>query len=119
MGWDDFTDEEKLMKRGIELNNGRAAMMGILALMVHEMLNNDPYVINSLLGYPVAFNWEVAHHRKMMLKVDDDHITSHHPRHASSFESPQVPPIHAFTHARTGFLHASRKRSCWRIHACH
>ena len=44
------------MKRGIELNNGRAAMMGILALMVHEMLNNDPYVINSLLGYPVAFN---------------------------------------------------------------
>lgn len=43
-------------KRAIELNNGRAAMMGILALMVHEMLNNDPYVINSLLGFPVAFN---------------------------------------------------------------
>eukprot|EP00527_Entomoneis_sp_CCMP2396_P003101 CAMPEP_0198136938 /NCGR_PEP_ID=MMETSP1443-20131203/494_1 /TAXON_ID=186043 /ORGANISM="Entomoneis sp., Strain CCMP2396" /LENGTH=202 /DNA_ID=CAMNT_0043798243 /DNA_START=38 /DNA_END=646 /DNA_ORIENTATION=+ len=37
-GWDTFTDEEKLEKRGIELNNGRAAKMGILALMVHEQL---------------------------------------------------------------------------------
>ena len=37
-GWDTFTEEEKLEKRGIELNNGRAAMMGILALMVHEQL---------------------------------------------------------------------------------
>ena len=36
----------------IELNNGRAAQMGILGLMVHEGLNNDPYVLNSLLGYP-------------------------------------------------------------------
>ena len=39
-----------------ELNNGRAAQMGILALMVHEKLNGDPYVINSLLGAPVPFN---------------------------------------------------------------
>lgn len=53
---DTFSPEEKERKRGIELNNGRAAMMGILALMVHEELNNDPYVINSLLGYPVDFN---------------------------------------------------------------
>jgi hypothetical protein len=30
--------------------------MGILALMVHEKLDNSPYIINSLLGYPVAFN---------------------------------------------------------------
>ncbi|KAJ8605102.1 hypothetical protein CTAYLR_000398 [Chrysophaeum taylorii] len=37
-GWDSFTEEEKLSKRAIELNNGRAAMMGILALMVHEEL---------------------------------------------------------------------------------
>jgi len=44
-------------RRGaVELNNGRAAQMGILALMVHEKLDNNPYVINSLLGYPVAFN---------------------------------------------------------------
>ena len=35
-GWDEFDEEEKLKKRAIELNNGRAAMMGILGLMVHE-----------------------------------------------------------------------------------
>lgn len=55
-GWDTFSPEEKERKRAIELNNGRAAMMGILALMVHEMLSNDPYVINSLVGIPIAFN---------------------------------------------------------------
>jgi hypothetical protein len=43
-------------KKAIELNNGRAAQMGILALMVHEKLDNNPYVINSLLGSPVPFN---------------------------------------------------------------
>lgn len=43
-------------KFSIELNNGRAAQMGILGLMVHEKLNNDPYVINYLLGFPVPFN---------------------------------------------------------------
>jgi hypothetical protein len=37
-GWDTFSDDEKAVKRGIELNNGRAAQMGILALMVHEQL---------------------------------------------------------------------------------
>ena len=52
-GWDQDTINKKL---AIELNNGRAAQMGILALMVHEKLNNDPYVINSLLGAPVPFN---------------------------------------------------------------
>jgi len=35
-GWDSFDEETKLQKRAIELNNGRAAMMGILGLMVHE-----------------------------------------------------------------------------------
>jgi hypothetical protein len=43
-------------RKAVELNNGRAAMMGILALMIHEKLDNNPYIINSLLGYPVAFN---------------------------------------------------------------
>mmetsp|Transcript_35882 Transcript_35882/g.36569 ORF Transcript_35882/g.36569 Transcript_35882/m.36569 type:complete len:200 (+) Transcript_35882:61-660(+) len=52
-GWDEATIAKK---SAIELNNGRAAQMGILALMVHEKLNNDPYVINSLLGAPVPFN---------------------------------------------------------------
>jgi len=37
-GWDSFDEETKLQKRGIELNQGRAAMMGILGLMVHEKL---------------------------------------------------------------------------------
>jgi len=37
-GWDKFDEETKLQKRGVELNNGRAAMMGILGLMVHEQL---------------------------------------------------------------------------------
>jgi len=37
-GWDTFSEEEKLSKRAIELNNGRAAQMGILGLMVHELI---------------------------------------------------------------------------------
>jgi hypothetical protein len=37
-GWDSFDEETKLQKRAIELNQGRAAQMGILALMVHEQL---------------------------------------------------------------------------------
>jgi len=51
-GWDKFSEEEKLQKRAIELNNGRAAQMGILGLMVHEVLgNSNGYIINELLGY--------------------------------------------------------------------
>jgi len=38
-GWDSFDEETKLAKRAIELNNGRAAQMGLLGLMVHEKLN--------------------------------------------------------------------------------
>ncbi len=52
-GWSESTQRRK---RAIELNNGRAAQMGILALMVHEKLDNNPYVINALLGAPVPFN---------------------------------------------------------------
>ena len=57
-GWEKFTDEEKLEKRSIELNNGRAAQMGILGLMVHEVLSGgaEPYIINQLLGYSSHFN---------------------------------------------------------------
>ena len=36
-GWDKQTDEWKMNKRTIELNNGRAAQMGILGLMIHEI----------------------------------------------------------------------------------
>jgi hypothetical protein len=39
-GWDKQSDEWKLNKRTIELNNGRGAMMGILGIMVHEQLGN-------------------------------------------------------------------------------
>lgn len=39
-GWDSQTDAWKDRKRSIELNNGRAAQMGILAIMVHEQLGN-------------------------------------------------------------------------------
>ena len=52
-GW---SEGKQASKAAIELNNGRAAQMGILALMVHEKLNNDPYIINTLLGSPVPFN---------------------------------------------------------------
>lgn len=40
MGWDKQSDEWKTKKRTIELNNGRAAQMGILGIMVHEQLGN-------------------------------------------------------------------------------
>ena len=50
------TEEELLKKRAIELNNGRAAQMGILGLMVHEQLTGEPYVINALFGNPSNFN---------------------------------------------------------------
>jgi hypothetical protein len=54
--WENLTPAEKLSKRAIELNNGRAAMMGILALMVHEQLGNLDLLLPlgaPGLGYPV------------------------------------------------------------------
>ena len=41
--WDEKTVRRR---KAVELNNGRAAMMGILALMVHEKLDNNPYMLN-------------------------------------------------------------------------
>jgi len=53
LGWDTFDEATKLRKRTIELNNGRAAMMGILALMVHEQLGVSllPYAASSSSDY--------------------------------------------------------------------
>ena len=47
-GWDTFDEETKLSKRAIELNNGRAAMMGILGLMVHEQLGGTLPVVGEM-----------------------------------------------------------------------
>lgn len=48
--WESFSEETKLQKRAIELNNGRAAQMGIFGMVIHEILNNQPYIINDILG---------------------------------------------------------------------
>jgi len=47
-GWDKFDEETKLKKRAIELNNGRAAMMGILGLMVHEKLGGELPIVGPM-----------------------------------------------------------------------
>ena len=47
-GWDTFDEDTKLSKRAIELNNGRAAMMGILGLMVHEQLGGSLPVVGAM-----------------------------------------------------------------------
>jgi hypothetical protein len=51
-----WSEKKQKSKVAIELNNGRAAQMGILGLMVHEKLDNNPYILNAMLGAPVAFN---------------------------------------------------------------
>jgi len=47
-GWSKFDDETKRQKQSIELSNGRAAMMGILGLMVHEQLHSNMPIIGQL-----------------------------------------------------------------------
>ena len=37
-GWDKLDEETKLEKRNIEINQGRAAMIGITALVTHEVI---------------------------------------------------------------------------------
>jgi len=49
-GWAMYSDTDKKSKMSKELNNGRAAMMGIFGLMVHEMLDGKPYILNEMLG---------------------------------------------------------------------
>ena len=43
-GWDSQSEEWKTKKRALELNQGRAAQMGILAIMTHEQLGNLPSI---------------------------------------------------------------------------
>ena len=40
-GWDKQSDAWKMQKRAVELNNGRAAMMGIWGLVTHEIMGNS------------------------------------------------------------------------------
>ena len=47
-GWDKLSPEAQLQKRAIELNNGRAAMMGILGLMVHEKLGGELPIVGQM-----------------------------------------------------------------------
>jgi hypothetical protein len=47
-GWDKQSDEWKLQKRAVELNQGRAAMMGILGLMVHEQLGGSLPIVGQM-----------------------------------------------------------------------
>jgi len=47
-GWDTFDDDTKLQKRAIELNNGRAAMLGILGLMIHEELGGSLPIVGQM-----------------------------------------------------------------------
>jgi hypothetical protein len=52
-----WSDAKKRSKYATEINNGRAAQMGILGLMVHEKIgDHNPYVLNAMFGAPVAFN---------------------------------------------------------------
>jgi hypothetical protein len=50
------TEEKQTEIRAKELNNGRAAQMGLLAIMIHECIDGRPYIINDLLGFSYSFN---------------------------------------------------------------
>jgi Chlorophyll A-B binding protein len=47
-GWDTLDSATQLKKRAIELNQGRAAQMGLLGLMVHDKLGNVDILLPSV-----------------------------------------------------------------------
>ncbi len=47
-GWDKQSAEWQEKKRAVELNQGRAAMMGILGLMVHEQLGGSIPIVGEM-----------------------------------------------------------------------
>ena len=47
-GWDKQSPEWQEQKRAVELNQGRAAMMGILGLMVHEQLGGSIPIVGEM-----------------------------------------------------------------------
>ena len=47
-GWDTFDDDTKISKREIELNNGRAAKMGIIGIMVHDQLGASLPIVGDM-----------------------------------------------------------------------
>lgn len=57
LGWETMSEEQKLRRRAVELNNGRAAQMGILGLVVHEVMGDRPRSIGPH-DRPEAFGHE-------------------------------------------------------------
>jgi hypothetical protein len=53
--WNGWDAEEQMRKRQVELNNGRAAMMGFLGIVVHEQINGRPFVVNDIFGIDYQF----------------------------------------------------------------
>jgi hypothetical protein len=47
-GWNKLNPETQLKKRAVELNQGRAAMMGILGLMIHEQIGGTFPIIGEM-----------------------------------------------------------------------
>ena len=56
-GWDKQTDAWKRNKRTIELNQGRAAQMGIAGLMIHDLIigNVDTLLPTTMASFAEAF----------------------------------------------------------------
>ena len=59
-GWDDQSEDWQMRKRTIEINNGRAAMMGILGIMVHESLGNLNEILPAGAAPPTILQTKVV-----------------------------------------------------------